>query len=139
MQYSESLHSLFISLQSLYKNHLELDNSSFQQIIAISIIETDGFVMSKFSKKLGIDNSTATRLIEGVENKGWAHRIKSESDNRVVKVFLTESGMIVKNNIELQLEAIASIVEGELDLSSRGSVLESIHLLNWAVEKLKLK
>ena len=139
MQYSESLHSLFISLQSLYKNHLELDNSSFQQIIAISIIETDGFVMSKFSKKLGIDNSTATRLIEGVENKGWAHRIKSETDNRVVKVFLTESGMIVKNNIELQLEAIASIVEGELDLSSRGSVLESIHLLNWAVEKLKLK
>tara|TARA_B100001142_G_C14190745_1_gene599847 strand:+ start:481 stop:900 length:420 start_codon:yes stop_codon:yes gene_type:complete len=139
MQYSESLHSLFISLQSLYKNHLELDNSSFQQIIAISIIETDGFVMSKFSKKLGIDNSTATRLIEGVEKKGWAHRIKSESDNRVVKVFLTESGMIVKNNIELQLEAIASIVEGELDLSSRGSVLESIHLLNWAVEKLKLK
>ncbi len=139
MQYSESLHSLFISLQSLYKNHLELDNSSFQQIIAISIIETDGFIMSKFSKKLGIDNSTATRLIEGVENKGWAHRIKSESDNRVVKVFLTESGMIVKNNIELQLEAIASIVEGELDLSSRGSVLESIHLLNWAVEKLKLK
>ena len=139
MQYSESLYSLFIALQSLYKNHLELDNSSFQKIIAISIIEDDGIAMSKFSKKLGIDNSTATRLIEGVEKKGWAHRIKSESDNRVVKVFLTESGMVVKNNIELQLETIASIVEDELDLPSRGSVLESIHLLNWAVEKLKLK
>ena len=139
MQYSESLYSLFIALQSLYKNHLELDNSSFQQIIAISIIETDGFAMSKFSKKLGIDNSTATRLIEGVEKKGWANRIKSESDNRVVKVFLTESGIIIKNNIEHQLEAVASLVEAELDLSSQESVLESIHLLNWALEKLKLK
>ena len=139
MQYSESLYSLFIALQSLYKNHLELDNSSFQKIIAISIIEDDGIAMSKFSKKLGIDNSTATRLIEGVEKKGWANRIKSESDNRVVKVFLTESGIIIKNNIEHQLEAVASLVEAELDLSSQESVLESIHLLNWALEKLKLK
>tara|TARA_S200000501_G_C20531927_1_gene616055 strand:- start:215 stop:634 length:420 start_codon:yes stop_codon:yes gene_type:complete len=139
MQYSESLYSLFIALQSLYKNHLELDNSSFQKIIAISIIEDDGIAMSKFSRKLGIDNSTATRLIEGVEKKGWANRIKSELDNRVVKVFLTESGMIIKNNIERQLEAVASIVEEELDLSSRESVLESMHLLNWTVEKLKLK
>ena len=139
MQYSESLYSLFIALQSLYKNHLELDNSSFQKIIAISIIEDDGIAMSKFSRKLGIDNSTATRLIDGVEKKGWANRIKSELDNRVVKVFLTESGMIIKNNIERQLEAVASIVEEELDLSSRESVLESMHLLNWTVEKLKLK
>ena len=33
------------------------------------MIENSGVEMSYFSKKLGIDNSTATRLIDGLEKK----------------------------------------------------------------------
>ena len=67
MQYNELLFGLFNNLKSLYQKHLKFPNISFQQILAIFMIENSGVEMSYFSKKLGIDNSTSTRLIEGLE------------------------------------------------------------------------
>ena len=46
--------------------------------------------MSNLSLRLGIDNSTTTRLIIGLEKKDWVIRKKNQSDHRVVVVFLTE-------------------------------------------------
>ena len=99
MEYGELLHSTLISLQSVFKKHLGLVNVSFQKIIALSIIPPDGIAMSPLSKKLVIDNSTATRLINGMESIGWLRREVSNNDKRVIKVFLTEKG----NNINISL------------------------------------
>ena len=69
MQYNELLFGLFNNLKALYQKNLKILNISFQQILAISMIENSPVEMSDFSKKLGIDNSTATRLIDGLEKK----------------------------------------------------------------------
>ena len=71
MQYNELLFGLFNNLKALYQKNLKFPNISFQQILAISTIENSGVEMSYFSKRLGIDNSTATRLIDGLEKKNW--------------------------------------------------------------------
>tara|TARA_A100000164_G_scaffold353608_1_gene360402 strand:- start:236 stop:655 length:420 start_codon:yes stop_codon:yes gene_type:complete len=139
MQYGELFFNLFISLQSLYKGNLNHNEASFQQLIAISIIEDDGIEMSNFSQKLGIDNSTATRLIDGIEKKGWVIRKRSNLDNRIIKVFLTDTGSDIYSIIENQIDNIGLIVENEIDVNLYETSLEFMSNLNWAMEKLKLK
>ena len=135
MQYDELLFGLFNNLKTLYQKHLKLPNISFQQILAIPMIENRGVEMSNFSKKLGIDNSTATRLIDGLQNKKLVKRKRNALDNRVIKVFLTKRGKNINNSIESQLEEIGCSIEKLFDESSRGEIIEFGASLNWAIVK----
>ena len=87
MNYGELLFSLLVSLQTVFKKKINIQNVSFPQILAISIIEYEGMDMSTIAEKLGIDNSTATRLVIGLEKKEWVTRNRSKLDSRVVKVY----------------------------------------------------
>ena len=135
MQYSELIFGLFNNLKALYQKNLKFPNISFQQVLAISMIENSGVEMSYFSKKLGIDNSTATRLIDGLEKKKLVKRKRNALDNRVIKVFLTKHGEKINNSIEFQLEEIACSIEKEFDENSKGGIIESGISLNWAIIK----
>tara|TARA_Y100000591_G_scaffold31661_1_gene23504 strand:+ start:446 stop:865 length:420 start_codon:yes stop_codon:yes gene_type:complete len=135
MQYNELLFGLFNNLKALYQKNLKILNISFQQILAISMIENSPVEMSDFSKKLGIDNSTATRLIDGLENKKLVERKRDPSDNRVIKVFLTKHGEKINNSIEFQLKKIGDSIERQLDENSKGEIIESSLSLNWAIIK----
>ena len=135
MQYNELLFGLFNNLKSLYQKNLKLPNISFQQILAIAMIENSGVGMSYLSKKLGIDISTATRLIDGLEKKKLVERKRNASDNRVVKVFLTKRGEKINNSIEFQLEKIGHSIEKQFDENSKGEIIESGVSLNWAILK----
>ena len=138
MEYGELLHSTLISLQSVFKKHLGLVNVSFQKIIALSIIPLDGIAMSPLSKKLGIDNSTATRLINGMESIGWLRREVSNNDKRVIKVFLTEEGNNIQIALEKKIEAIGDEVEKHIDPLTKQDSIEQISSLNWILLKLSL-
>ena len=92
MNYSELLSSFLIDLQSLYRKNISISGASFPQILALSIIPDDGIEMSALSKKIGIDNSTATRLVMGLEKKGWVNRRSANYDKRVIQVTLTKDG-----------------------------------------------
>ena len=135
MQYNELLFGLFNNLKTLYQKNLKFPNISFQQILAISMIENSGVEMSYFSKKLGIDNSTATRLVDGLEKKKLVKRERKELDNRVIKVFLTNHGKKINNSIELQLEEIGYSIEKQFDKNSKGEIIEYGVSLNWAILK----
>jgi len=135
MQYNELLFGLFNNLKTLYQKHLKVPNISFQQILAVSMIENRGVEMSYFSKKLGIDNSTATRLIDGLEKKKLVKRRRNALDSRVIKVFLTKRGEKINNSIEFQLEKISYSIEKQFDESSKGEIIESGVSLNWAIIK----
>ena len=139
MQYSELISNLFFNLKALYQKNLKLGNASFQQLLAISLIENDGVEMSVFSNKLGIDNSTSTRLIDGLEKKNWVKRKKSKFDNRIVKAYLTPKGQEVSKIIECQLNKIGFLIESEIDAGLRGEIIEAGISLNWAISKQLIK
>ena len=135
MQYNELLFGLFNNLKALYQKNLKFPNISFQQLLAISTIENSGVEMSYFSKRLGIDNSTATRLIDGLEKKKLVERKRDSSDNRVIKVFLTKRGKKINSSIEFQLEKISYSIEKQFDESSKGEIIEFGLSLNSAIIK----
>ena len=93
MQLGELLSSLLVNLQALIKREVNLGRASFPKIIALSIIPPDGLEMSALAKRMGIDNSTATRLVIGMEVAGWVNRQSHSYDKRVNSGFFNKEGI----------------------------------------------
>ena len=136
MQLGESLSSLFVNLQSLIKREINLGRASFPKIIALSIIPPDGLEMSALAKKIGVDNSTATRLVIGMEKAGWVKRESGLYDKRINQVFLTKKGYSLQSNLEEQFESIGKVVEGSLNPADKLGISDAISSLNWVLLKL---
>ena len=135
MNYSEFLFRLFCNLKVLYQKNLKLPNISFQQILVIVNVDDDGLEMSSLSKKLGIDNSTGTRLADGLETKGIVRRVRDKFDNRIVKIFLTNRGKKIYKSIEIELEKIGDGIESQISLKTKEELVELGASLNWAIIK----
>ena len=136
MQLGELLTSLFVNLQALIKREVNLGRASFPKIIALSIIPPDGLEMSALAKKMGVDNSTATRLIIGMEKAGWVKRESGLYDKRINQVFLTKKGYSLQSNLEEQFESIGEIVEGSLNPADKLGISDAISSLNWVLLKM---
>ena len=139
MNYGELLFSLLVSLQTVFKKKINIQNVSFPQILAISIIEDEGMDMSTIAGKLGIDNSTATRLIVGLEKKGWVTRNRSEIDSRVVKVYLTPKGEVFQKEIEEKIDSLGSLFEKGLNSKQKAEFNDQLLSIHWLISKLELK
>ena len=139
MNYSELLSSFLIDLQSLYRKNISINGASFPQILALSIIPDDGIEMSALSKKIGIDNSTATRLVMGLEKKGWVIRRSADYDKRVIQVALTQDGDEIQTQLEQQFDSIGAAIEKEVDPLDRNEMIEYVSSLHWILSKLILK
>ena len=136
MQLGELLSSLLVNLQALMKREINLDKASFPKIIALSIIPPDGLEMSALAKRMGIDNSTATRLVIGMEVAGWVNRQSYLNDKRVTQVFLTRKGYSLQADLEEQFALIGKVVEKSLNPSDKVEISDSLSSLNWALLKL---
>ena len=136
MQLGELLSSLLVNLQALIKKEVNLGRASFPKIIALSIIPPDGIEMSALAKRMGIDNSTATRLIIGMEIAGWLNRQSNLYDKRVTQVFLTKKGYSLQSDLEEQFALIGKVVEESLNLSDKVNISDSLSSLNWVLLKL---
>jgi DNA-binding MarR family transcriptional regulator len=139
MNYSEILYLLLIDLQSLYRKNISIKGASFPQILALSIIPDNGIEMSALSKKIGIDNSTATRLVMGLEKKGWVNRHSANYDKRVILVALTNDGDEIQAQLEEQFDSLGAAIEKEVDPLDRNEMIEYISSLHWVLSKLILK
>ena len=135
MQYSEFLFQLFSNLKALYQKNINIPNISFQQALTLAIIDESGMKMSRLTKMLGIDNSTTTRLIDGLERKGLVKRRRDDFDSRSLKVFLTTGGEKIYTSIEFQLEEIGYEIEKQLNEKNREQIVEAGIALNWALAK----
>jgi len=139
MNYSEILSSFLIDLQSFYRKNVSISGASFPQILALSIIPDDGIEMSALSKKIGIDNSTATRLVMGLEKKGWVNRRSANYDKRVIQVTLTQGGDEIQTQLEQQFDSLGAAIEREVDPLDRNEMIEHVSSLHWILSKLILK
>ena len=139
MNYGELLSSFLVDLQSLYRQNISIEGASFPQVLALSIIPDDGIEMSALSKKVGIDNSTATRLVMGLEKKGWVERNPSRHDKRVIQVSLTDEGDGIQTQLEAQFDKLGTVIEMEVNQLDRNEMIEFVSSLHWILSKLILR
>ena len=139
MQYGEFISSFLIDLQRLFRLDISIKNMTYSQILAIISISNDGIEMSELARKLGLDNSTITRLIVRLENKGLVGRVKSRRDKRAIKVFLKTKGLTIQKDIEKKIESIGEKIKLEIDDEKKESMLEHLYTFQWGLRKTFLK
>ena len=139
MNYGEFISSFLIDLQRLFRQDISIKDMTYSQVLAIISIPNNGIEMSELARKLGLDNSTITRLIVRLENKGWVGREKSRRDQRAIKVFLKNKGLIIQQNIEKKIESIGEKIKIEINDEKKESILEHLYTFQWGLRKTFLK
>jgi DNA-binding MarR family transcriptional regulator len=94
--------------------------------------------MAHLAKKIGIKNSTLTRLVDGLIKKNWALKKPTKNDRRVIKVFLNESGKKVQNDLNHQISKAGRKLEKSLGKDVSQNVIEKVSLLQWEMVKSHL-
>lgn len=80
-------------MTGLYRPFLdELDMTYPQYLVMMVLWEHDGLPVSSIGEKLYLDSGTLTPLLKRLEAKGFISRERKKEDERVVEVFITESG-----------------------------------------------
>tara|TARA_B100000287_G_C20453656_1_gene710530 strand:+ start:329 stop:751 length:423 start_codon:yes stop_codon:yes gene_type:complete len=139
MNYGEFIISFLIDLQRLFRLDITIKDMTYSQSLAIMSIPNDGIEMSELARKLGLDNSTITRLIVRLEKKGWVGRKNSRRDKRAIKVFLKTRGLAIQQNIEKKIESAGEKIKIEIDDERKETILENLYAFQWGLKKTFLK
>tara|TARA_B100000287_G_scaffold83534_1_gene76175 strand:+ start:4370 stop:4792 length:423 start_codon:yes stop_codon:yes gene_type:complete len=139
MNYGEFISSFLIDLQRLFRSNVSIKDMTYSQVLAIISIPNDGIEMSELARKLGLDNSTVTRLIVRLEKKGWVVREQSRRDKRAIKILLKIEGITIQQDIEKKIELVGESIKMEIDDGKRESILEHLYTFQWGLRKTFLK
>ena len=104
MEFGELLKQFLIDLQSLFRTSTKKLNVTLPQITLISSIPIDGINMSTLSHRIGVDNSTLTRLIDILIRNKIVRKIKNPNDSRSFIILLTKNGEKLQYKIEQEID-----------------------------------
>ena len=100
---------------SLYTPHLKpLGLTYTQYIVFLTLWERDGLTVGELCETLMLDNGTISPLLKKMQEAGYIRRTRSETDDRVVVVTLTEAGRAMQE----KAKDVPAQVAACMDLSS---------------------
>lgn len=71
-----------------------------QYITMMALWEYHTITVGELGKKLYLDSGTLTPLLRKLENAGYLTRTRSEDDERVVEIQITEAGMALREKVK---------------------------------------
>ena len=97
---------------NLYTPHLKPLGITYTQYIMFLVLwEKDGITVGELCKRLMLDTGTVTPMLKNTEKQGLIKRTRSEEDERVVVVSLTEDGKALYKKARTIPEKIGSCVK----------------------------
>ena len=138
MEFGELLKQFLIDLQSLFRTQTKNLNITLPQIMLISSIPTDGIDMTSLSQRLGVDNSTLTRLIGILVKNQIVIKNNNPLDGRSVVVTLTDYGEKLYSKIEVEIDQFGSDLYHKIPVEDQEEVKEILSNLHWTISKHRL-
>jgi DNA-binding MarR family transcriptional regulator len=97
-----------------------------QYLVLLVLWERDGLAVVQLGERLALDSGTLTPLLKRLEQQGLVERRRGESDERVVRIYLTPAGRALRakaRRIPMELACRAGY-----DVDSDRSVRELVRL-----------
>ena len=135
MEFGELLKQFLIDLQSLFRTQFKKLDLTLSQIILISSIPIDGIDMTTHSIKIGVDNSTLTRLIDILMKKGIVQKNRSSQDKRSYIISVTKKGELLQSKIEDEIDSFVSKLFRNTRLEDQEELKKSLSSFHWIVSK----
>ncbi len=109
---------------------------SFTQCHAITEIgRVINISLNELAVKLNVDNSTMSRTVNNLVNKGFANRELDRNDRRYVTISLSEKGKEIFEGIEISMNNYFRKIYDNIPQDKSGQILESLRLLVDAIIK----
>ena len=138
MEFGELLKQFLIDLQSLFRTRTKQLNLTLPQIVLISSIPTDGIDMTTLAQRIGVDNSTLTRLIDVLLRKQLVEKNKNLLDGRSFILSLTTNGERLQSKVETEIDKFGSNLYSSIPIEDQEEVKEVLSSLHWVISKYRL-
>jgi DNA-binding MarR family transcriptional regulator len=97
---------------SAYTPYLKPLGITYTQYITFMVLwEEDGLFVGDICTRLRLDNGTLTPLLKKMEKQGFVVRRRDETDERKVRVFLTDEGRAMKERVRDIPRKVGSCVD----------------------------
>lgn len=108
-----SLYSATNAMIRTYRPLLEKLNLTYSQYLVMMVLwSSNGINVKNLGSKLHLDSGTLTPLLKRLETKGLVIRKRSEKDERVREMYLTQKG----RELKLKAVEVPKAVFGKSDL-----------------------
>lgn len=138
MNNAELLTNLLTDLQSIFREKNKNLPFSLSQIILISSIPEQGIDMTSLSKKIGIDNSTTTRLIHNLQKKDIIIKSSNIEDKRSNILTLSKKGIEANKSIEENIEKFSKQIFSYFEDKNRILTMDLLSAFHWNLLKYRL-
>jgi DNA-binding MarR family transcriptional regulator len=107
------------------------------QCVLLQTLREGEWDVSSLAAHARVTKGAMTRLVDGLENRGWVARERGEDDGRRVLVSLTTGGKREAKRLHrLTEKSIATILE-RIPKDQHAQVIRSIHLLREAAQQTR--
>ena len=97
---------------SAYTPYLKPLGITYTQYITFMVLwEEDGLFVGDICARLHLDNGTLTPLLKKMEKQGFVVRRRDETDERKVRVFLTDEGRAMEERVRDIPRKVGSCVD----------------------------
>lgn len=133
----EDIVAFFRMFSSLEREQICCGTVSTAQCVLLQTLLEGEWDVSSLAAKTRVTKSAMTRLVDGLEARGWVARDKGPNDGRRVVVSLTAEGKKeAQRLLHLTEKGVAAILEA-IPAAQRNQVMQSIHLLRQAAEQTR--
>tara|TARA_Y100000994_G_scaffold237970_1_gene230071 strand:- start:131 stop:556 length:426 start_codon:yes stop_codon:yes gene_type:complete len=138
MEFPELFTQLLIDLQSVFrKNNKDLPISLSQAVLLLSI-PRDGIIMSELAIRVGVDNSTLTRLIHTMDENSLIQKKRNKNDRRSTLIYLSKIGEKNVKLIEENIDQFTNKILQNIPNIDQVRLKNDLNSLHWAVTMFKL-
>ena len=113
----------------------QYDLSPTRYYALLHISEKPGLSSSDLSDRLLCDKSNVTRIVKGLEHSGHIVRKPHETDGRTLRLYLTEKGKTVCQDISIAHQAYNEHRLSCINEISQGNLLENLTILNESLQE----
>ena len=135
MECGELIKQYLLNLLVVFRKNIRGRQYTLQQILILATIPDKGMDMTSLSEKIGVDNSTATRLIDGMVRLNLIIKRKSHLDKRITIVLLTEKGEQTSEEIENKLDIIGEEIFNQIPMEHQDDIKEALLSFHWTLLK----
>ena len=137
------IRSSWIELFKFYNDQASKEGGTLSMaFVLLTINEKYGTPVTKIAPRMNMEPNSLSRLLKSLEEKGFISKRKDLSDKRKVYIFLTKSGLKLRDKASEKLFALEKIIKSKIsntELTSFFNVLDYISEILESEKKISYK
>jgi len=97
-----------------------------QSMILMQLWHADGMAQNELARALRIRPATVTNTLQRMERDGWVERRRGETDQRTVRVYLTDKAAVLRDEVRSSLHELDEDLASALAPDEREVLRQSL-------------